>query len=364
MHRSSASIRRGFTLVELLVVIAIIATLIGLLLPAVQSAREAAQRSACSNNVRQIALGALNYESAQQRYPTSGEGVNFTNGKDALNVNSFFVQVLPYIEESAIASKWNMKQPYWSPTNVSLATAPIKAFMCPSNGISQDTFGGAASTGGSFGRTDYMPVAYTDLAPVTGIRGKRSGTTRNSYKEGLLSYNQSSKVSSASDGTSKTVIFFEDAGRESLHPGKRDATAGGATEWVRVRGASTQVVASGDADFPAPTGTDMPSSKTVPNRWADPDNSSGVSGPPNEETGTRTQPILNNNKNPLGGPSTCTWPTNNCGPNDEPFSTHAGGLVAAGLADGSVRFFSDTLDVQTIRQLVDPRDGEVIQSLD
>jgi prepilin-type N-terminal cleavage/methylation domain-containing protein len=356
--------RRAFTLVELLVVIAIIATLIGLLLPAVQSAREAAQRSACSNNIRQISLGALNYESAQQRYPTSGEGVNFANGKDAMNVNSFFVQVLPYIEEAAIATKWNPKQPYWSTNNVPLATAAIKAFMCPSNGISQDSFGGTASSGGTFGRTDYMPVAYTDLAPVTGIRGKRSGTTRNNYKEGLLSYNQSTKVSHASDGTSKTVIFFEDAGRDAQHVGKRDATAGGNTEWVRVRGGTAVVVASGDADFPAPTGNNMPSSKTVPNRWADPDCASGVSGAPNEETGTRTQPILNNNKNPIGGPSTCTWATNNCGPNDEPFSSHAGGLVGAGLADGSVRFLSDSLDVQVVRQLSDPRDGEAMPSID
>ena len=56
-----------------------------------------------------------------------------------------------------------------------------------------------------------MPVAYTDLAPVTGIRGKRVGTTRNNFKEGLLSYNQRTRVASASDGTSKTVIFWEDA---------------------------------------------------------------------------------------------------------------------------------------------------------
>jgi len=357
--------RRGFTLVELLVVIAIIATLIGLLLPAVQSAREAANRMACANNIRQVSLGSANYESGQRRYPTSGEGVNFTNGADCLNVNSFFVQVLPYIEEAGIASKWNFRQPYWSTNNVSMATAQIKAFMCPSNGISQESFGGVASAGGNFGRTDYMPIAYTDLTPGTGERGARSGTTRNKYKEGVLSYNQSTKVSSISDGTSKTAIFWEDAGRESQHVGKRSTTpTPNSMEWVRSRSGQTQVIASGDADFPTPTGSDMPQSKTVPNRWADPDCASGVSGPPNEQTGTRTQPILNNNKNPIGGPSTCTWPTNNCGPNDEPFSLHAGGLVGAGFADGSVKFVSDTVDLQVIRQISDPTDGEVIPSYD
>ena len=135
-----ASARRGFTLVELLVVIAIIGTLVGLLLPAVQSAREAARKSACGNNVKQIALGAANYESAKRKYPTSGEGKdNFggtgaaagtakytgTVGTEMMNVNSFFCQILGYVEEANLAAKWNMAQPYWSSNNVPLAATKI-----------------------------------------------------------------------------------------------------------------------------------------------------------------------------------------------------------------------------------------------
>jgi len=359
--------RAGFTLVELLVVIAIIATLIGLLLPAVQSAREAANRMACANNIKQLSLGAANYESGQRRYPTSGEGKDPTASYvDCLNVNSFHVQVLPYIEEGSIASKWNYKQPYWSTNNLPLATAQIKGFTCPSNGISQDSFGGTASIGGNFGRNDYMPTAYTDIDPNNGQRNKPSGTNPGAFKVGLLTYDQTGKVSSCTDGTTKTVILWEDAGRESQHVGKRDAAVTSSTVWVRVKGNTVQKIASGDTDFPSANATDMPSSKTVPNRWCDPDNASGLSGPPQDETASvRTQPILNNTKNPIGGTSTtCLWPTNNCGPNDEPFSTHAGGLVGAGMADGSVKFISDTIDVQIARMLSDPRDGAVMPAYD
>ena len=98
---------------------------------------------------------------------------------------------------------------------------------------------------------------------------------------------------------------------------------------------------------------------TVPNRWADGDNASGVSGPPNQESVVpRTQPIINNNKLPLGGGQACPWMQNNCGSNDEPFSLHSGGGCFAGFADGSVHWLSEKLDVHVVRQLSDPTDGE------
>ena len=170
--------RAGFTLVELLVVIAIIGMLVGLLLPAVQSAREAARKSQCSNNVKQMALGAANYESANLKYPTSGEGKLFAfgtgynqdkmnsllpnsvggslaaaaeslSGADALNIESFFVQIMGFIDQQQVASRWNGKVPYWDSTaaggysNQLLASTKIKTFLCPSNTLTKDEFGGA-----------------------------------------------------------------------------------------------------------------------------------------------------------------------------------------------------------------------------
>ena len=350
--------KKAFTLVELLVVIAIIGTLVGLLLPAVQAAREAGRKAQCSNNVRQVSLGSLNYESATRKYPTSGEGrVNNTN---AMNVNSFFVQILSYIEQGNIGNQWNMKRPYWHTSNMALAATNISTFLCPSNGITKDSFGGNCSLASPnfpyYGQTHYMPVAYTDLDSATGKRIAAS------YKVGLLTYDQSSRVSNAIDGTSKTVIFFEDAGRDRMNGGKRSPILGTNTLWVRT---NSGPVKSGDSDWMDGVGPDMPVGEgtaigTCPNRWADPDCASGVSGPPHEENATsRTQSIINNTKTPIGGsPTTCTWDFNNCGPNDEPFSLHAGGGCFGGLADGSVSWFNQDLDVQVLRQLCDPADGE------
>ena len=354
-HRAS---RLGFTLVELLVVIAIIGTLIGLLLPAVQAAREAARKSQCSNNVKQMALGGLNYESANKVYPTCGEGKDFSNqNRDVFNTESFFTQVLPFVEQANLASRWNPKIPYWYPGNDVLAATRVAAFLCPSNSLHKDQHGGTcANAAGTqflyYGVTDYMPIAYTDLSPVDGTRQKISATSYGAYKPGLLTWDQSSSNANAADGTSNTAVFFEDAGRNAMHIGKANV--------ANVLWAYTGGPGSGPQYITPQASADMANgTNTVPNRWADSDNSSGVSGPPNEESVVpRTQPIINNNKLPLGGGLVCPWMNNNCGPNDEPFSFHSGGGCFAGFADGSVHWLSEKLNVQVLRQLSDPADGE------
>src|SRR5881409_2970426 len=92
----------GFTLIELLVVIAIIAVLIGLLLPAVQKVREAAARSSCTNNLKQLGLAIMNYEGTTGKLPSPGEGINPSTLAKDYDTHSFFTYILPYMEQDSV----------------------------------------------------------------------------------------------------------------------------------------------------------------------------------------------------------------------------------------------------------------------
>ena len=94
--------------------------------------------------------------------------------------------------------------------------------------------------------------------------------------------------------------------------------------------------------------------KRCPNRWADGDTGNGISGPP-----AGSFRLINNNNSPNGGPVDCPWSTNNCGPNDEPFSYHTGGVMAM-FGDGSVHFISEAIDTHIVRRLANRSDGEVV----
>ena len=108
--------KNAFTLVELLVVIAIIAMLVTLLLPAVQSAREAARRAQCQNNLKQLALGCMNFESASGHYPQS-----VTPGPccGTQSYESWPIVILPFMEEQALYDRYNLLVPNEHPDNVS-----------------------------------------------------------------------------------------------------------------------------------------------------------------------------------------------------------------------------------------------------
>lgn len=117
--------RQAFTLVELLVVIAIIGVLVALLLPAVQAAREAARRSQCSNNLKQLGLGLHNFESTYQKLP--GGGFSLTSDLSTL------VQLLPFIEQQAIFDRFDLTVHNYQGVNPTAAAVQIKTLLCPSD---------------------------------------------------------------------------------------------------------------------------------------------------------------------------------------------------------------------------------------
>src|SRR5262245_18870549 len=145
--------RGGFTLVELLVVIAIIGVLVALLLPAVQAAREAARRSSCSNNLKQLAIGCHNYHDVTLKFPmnyaTTPGNAHWTEPPDTLHRStSWMVQVLPFVEQKPLHDQIDFRfdvkldprngptvnSPN-SPSNAFVARTVIKTYLCPSDGL-------------------------------------------------------------------------------------------------------------------------------------------------------------------------------------------------------------------------------------
>jgi prepilin-type N-terminal cleavage/methylation domain-containing protein/prepilin-type processing-associated H-X9-DG protein len=221
---SQAKRRSGFTLIELLVVIAIIAVLIALLLPAVQAAREAARRIQCVNNLKQIGLGAANYESANGSFPPAYFIVNNPLGIGTQDAY-VFVRLLPFIEQSAMYSAYNNSLPTVDVANLTIAGASINTLQCPSDPIVATPLNLAATTTGVFGlgTTETWATAlgyYSALPPGTWNQQLTSygpclgaypfGTPLEGvYPETLLLGNVVTRIAQITDGLSNTIAFSE-----------------------------------------------------------------------------------------------------------------------------------------------------------
>ncbi len=221
MNRSTLkrNFRAGFTLVELLVVIAIIGILVGLLLPAVQQIREAARRTSCQNNLKQIGLATLNFESANKHFPPgvnvpigTGSGMVFpsntlhTSGKIPKPVfegkfGSWLEWILPYMEQQGVHDLIDFKQREYGnalgPNSV--AATVIPSYMCPSDFFPEDTY--RYTTGGN----DY----YFAVNSYFGSAGVRAWYITSATFDGMFQVNSYTRHASIFDGNSNTIMAGE-----------------------------------------------------------------------------------------------------------------------------------------------------------
>jgi prepilin-type N-terminal cleavage/methylation domain-containing protein/prepilin-type processing-associated H-X9-DG protein len=240
--------QRGFTLIELLVVIAIIGVLIALLLPAVQAAREAARRSQCTNNLKQIGLAVHNYISIHNSFMPGRPG-NDTNNNDS-NAASGFVSLLAQMEGGTLYNAWNWNLLFNDPTvsgnvavacipaaNSTVATTKMNIFLCPSDPSqpSLDLTGGYGGGRNDIPHTGLQLAAVGSYAFCAGTGGPpNAGPPNGIYavsdikhtNNGIADYGPTRKIQDVTDGTSTTLCVGETAYNDG-----RYNVPGHATDW-------------------------------------------------------------------------------------------------------------------------------------
>jgi prepilin-type N-terminal cleavage/methylation domain-containing protein/prepilin-type processing-associated H-X9-DG protein len=314
--------RDGFTLIELLVVIAIIAVLVGLLLPAVQKVREAANRMSCQNNLKQIGLGVHNLVGTTNYLPSSQRPP--TNGTPAPRVG-WMVFLLPYIEQGNLYNNYNLGLNWFDPLNLPSSSTPIKIFNCPSTAV-QGLLDGRPEISpfvGIVATTDYAAINYVD--PRLATAGLVDAASVNG-PTGALPQNAKNKWADITDGLSGTILVTESAARPQLwRLGKlfgtfpTDHVNGGG--WAR---ASSDITLNG----------------------LTPD---GISSP---------GPCPMNCSN---GTDALQYPDPYFGIHGtgDPYAFHTGGINAL-FADGSVHFIAQSIDIRVFAYLATMNGGEVV----
>jgi prepilin-type N-terminal cleavage/methylation domain-containing protein/prepilin-type processing-associated H-X9-DG protein len=199
--REKRNQRCGFTLIELLVVIAIIGILIALLLPAVQKVREAASRTSCTNNLKQIGLALHNYHDTNRNFPPS------STSKPSKR-HSWVAFVLPYFEQDPLYKRYNFAKNWYAPSNSKAVASQLTIFQCPST-----------PTTNRVDSTFTPNAACVDYNATRGVSPDlvRVGLVPSTDLKGVLTKNKGTRMGQITDGTSNTIIVAENAGRPLLY---------------------------------------------------------------------------------------------------------------------------------------------------
>lgn len=305
--------RLGFTLIELLVVIAIIAVLIALLLPAVQQAREAARRTQCKNNLKQLGLAIHNYHDSLNGFPLATAG--------AVSKPNWRVFILPYLDQAPLYNQLDLANGNflgngYAATTAVLSNLKVAAFDCPSSSLdpNDNTTPAATFNNPNRGQTHrYIGISGATPDPAGRTTVCASGSYGSVYcNNGLIVPYMFKRIRDCVDGTSNTMIVAEQSGR----------------------------VNNGDI------------SNNYYGGWS----GSGAVAPPGDThwgTGNTSIRYPINQKTSAAGADQ-TW-TGNTIVN----SFHTGGIHVL-LTDGSVRFVSDNVDYNTFTRLACKDDGGVI----
>jgi prepilin-type N-terminal cleavage/methylation domain-containing protein/prepilin-type processing-associated H-X9-DG protein len=204
--RRGRSQPHGFTLVELLVVIAVIAILISLLLPAVQSAREAARRTQCRNNLKQIGLAFHNYHDAMRLFPPGyvAGSADITNTSPGWGWGAM---ILPYLEQTALNRKLDYRLSLTDPNNATPVQTFVPGFVCPSDIFSPAPFTIASDAAGTMPVVQLTPCSYVGC-----VGNDASAVDENSAPwNGILYRNSKTRISDITDGTTYTIMVGERA---------------------------------------------------------------------------------------------------------------------------------------------------------
>lgn len=216
-HRQAGGApNRAFTLVELLIVIAVIAMLAGLLLPAVQAAREAARKTSCGNNLRQVGLALHTYHDTHRSLPIGCFEYRGWRSPPTHRQFAWSAMILPQLEQAAVHDRIDFHVPYDHANNSDVAAARIPTYLCPS---------APRGDAGGMGPTDYG-----------GLYGER--LVDRPSKDGVLIYEQAIRFRDITDGLSATLAVAEDVGGPNAH-------------WIDGRNVFEQAFGVNDPDAPS-----------------------------------------------------------------------------------------------------------------